>query len=240
MSKNVFEPQELPDVLIEYSDKENPTLHSPNAIVDCSFRQTKETFMDVDLYKKFIKNCMSRFRRSKTYNNYKHYIYDIGLGRCQLLGKIDSEMATIEMHHNFLNLFDITLLITEHLVNTNGSVTTFDVVQELKEVHKANEVPIVMLSKTAHQLYHNGDGVVLPARMCFGYWINLLKNYNRGITISIAQKVIYFIQRSIEFEQENNYLNDCSNNMLAVRDHVLEWSEYNEYADRIPISGYVY
>lgn len=230
----------LPDIHIEYSDKENPTLHSPNAFVECPFKQSQETFMDVDTYKNFITNCMSRFRHSKTYTNYKHYLYDIGLDKCQLLGNIDSEMATVEMHHNFLNLFDITLLITEHIIKTDGFVTTFDVVQELKEAHKANEIPIVMLSKTAHQVYHNGDGVLLPARMCFGYWFDLLSKYNKGITLNIAQKIIYFVQRSIEYEQENNYVNDCTNTMLAVRDHVLEWRDYNEYADSMPVSGVIY
>ena len=231
---------EIPDIHIEYSNKENPTLHSPNAIVECAFQQTEESFMDVDTYKEFINNCMKRFRSSKTYNNYKHYLYDIGLDKCQLLGNINSEMAEIQMHHNFLNLFDITLMIAEHWVKTMGMVTTFDVVQELKEVHKANEIPIVMLSKTAHQMYHNGDGVILPARMCFGFWYELIKKYNRGITVNIAQKIIYFIQRSIEFEQEGNYDNDCSNQMLQVRNNVINWNNYNVYADRLPVSGYMY
>lgn len=228
---------EIPDIQIEYSDKENPVLRSPNTYIECPFRQSQETFMDVDTYKKFLSNCIQRFRRSKTYTNYKHYLYDIGLDRCQLLGNIDSEMATIEMHHNFLNVFDITLLITEHLLKTIEHVTTFDVVKELKLAHRANEIPIVMLSKTAHQIYHNGEGVVLPARMCFGYWYDLLQTYNKGITLNIAQKIIYFIQCSIEFEQENNYANDCSNTLLAVRDHVLEWRKYNEYTEHLPISG---
>ena len=240
MSESVFETKELPDIHIEYSDKENPTLHSPNTFIVCPFRQSEETFMDVDTYKNFITNCISRFRHSKTYRGYKHYLYDIGLGKCQLLGNIDSEVATIEMHHNFLNIFDITLLITEHLLKTQGFVTTFDVVKELKDIHRANEVPIVMLSKTAHQMFHNGDGVVLPARMCFGYWMDSLRKYNRGITLNIAQKIIYFVQTSIDFEQQNNYLNDCSNKMLEVRDEVMKWSEFNEYADHLPVSGYCY
>lgn len=230
----------IPDIEIEYSDTANPTLRSPNAIVECQFAQTEDSFMDVDLYKDFITNCMSRFRHSVTYRHYKSYLYDIGLNKCQLLGNIDSEMATIEMHHNFLNLFDITLLITEHWLKTYGQVTTFDVVQELKEEHKNNEIPIVMLSETAHELYHNGDGIVLPARMCFGYWYDLLKRYHRGITVNIAQKIIFFTQTSIEFEQKNNYVNDYTSSLLDVREHVKGWSEYNEYADHIPVSGYVY
>lgn len=219
------------DILVEYSDTDNPTLKSPNDFIVCQFKQTEDTFLDIDVYKEFIRNCMSRFRHSVTYKKYKNYLYEIGMNRCQLLGNIDSDMATIEMHHNFLNLFDITLLITEHLLKTNGSVTTFDVVEELKLAHKENEIPIVMLSKTAHQMYHNGDGVILPARMCYGYWFDLLKRYNKGITLNLAQKIMLFIQRSIDFEQENQFDNNCSNTMLVVRDNVERWSKYNEYTN---------
>ena len=49
---------EFPDIEIEFSDKENPTLRSPNAIEELSFRSTEDTFMDVDVYKDFINNCI--------------------------------------------------------------------------------------------------------------------------------------------------------------------------------------
>lgn len=231
----------IPDIHICYDDQHNPTLRSPNTPFELPFRHTRDTFMDVDEYKYFIENCISRFRHSKTYKNYKKYLYDIGLDHCQILGNISKEEATVEMHHNFLNIFDITLMITEHFINTKGSVSTFQVVQALKDEHKQNNIPIVMLSKTPHQLYHNSNGdLILPARMCFGYWYNLLKKYNRGITIDIATKVIKFLKISMEFE--NNYVpeDNKSNYLLAVRDDVKGWSQYNDYADHMRIAGVVY
>ena len=235
---NNKEYNEIPDIRISYDDQFNPTLRSPNTPFEQPFYHTRDMFMDVDNYKYFIENCISRFRHSKTYKNYKKYLYDIGLDHCQILGNISKEDATVEMHHNFLNIFDITLMITEHYVNTTGYVSTFDVVQSLKDEHKQNNIPIVMLSKTPHQLYHNSDGdIVLPARMCFGYWYNLLKKYNRGITIDIATKVIKFLQISMEFEKNYSEDENKSNYLLAVNQG---WSEYNEYADHMRIAGVVY
>ena len=235
---NNKEYNEIPDIRISYDDQFNPTLRSPNTPFEQPFYHTRDMFMDVDNYKYFIENCISRFRHSKTYKNYKKYLYDIGLDHCQILGNISKEDATVEMHHNFLNIFDITLMITEHYVNTTGYVSTFDVVQSLKHEHKQNNIPIVMLSKTPHQLYHNSDGdIVLPARMCFGYWYNLLKKYNRGITIDIATKVIKFLQISMEFEKNYSEDENKSNYLLAVNQG---WSEYNEYADHMRIAGVVY
>lgn len=231
---------EIPDIRLSYDDKYNPTLKSPNTPFEQPFMQTRETLMDVDYYKRFLQNCIRRFRSSVTYTGYKHFLYELGLDHCQLLGNISSEEATIEMHHNFLNIFDIALMICEHLLNTYGYITSFDIIHGLKEEHRNNDIPIVMLCKTAHQLYHNSEeGLVLPARMCFGYWIDLLKKYNRGITINIAEKVIIFLQKSIEFE-EGYIENNMTNNLLEVRDQVMNWSEYNEYGDNMLISSVVY
>lgn len=231
---------EVPDVMVSYDDSYNPTLKSPNSVFEQPFYQTRDTLSDIDYYKHFLENCISRFRHSRTYKNYKHYLYEMGMNHCQLLGNISSDDADIEMHHNFLTIFDITLLITEHLLNTNGYVSTFDVVQLLKEEHKNNDIPIVMLSKTAHQLYHNADGIVLPARMCFGYWYELLRKFNRGITIEIASKVANFVQTSIDFEKHYNPEDDRVNSLLGVRDEVYNWSIYNEYGDTMKINGVIY
>ena len=230
-------------VQIEFSDKYNPSLRSPNIPFEQPFYHTRDTFMDVDVYKAFLDNAISRFRHSKTYTHYKHYLYEIGLDRCQLLGQIDKSMATIEMHHNFLNIFDIALLITEDYLNTIGYVSTFDVVQTLKDEHKNNNIPIVMLSKTAHQLFHNSDGnIVIPARMCFGYWLNLLNRHKYGITIDIANKVIRFLKESAEFEQHYIPEDNKSSQLLALRDQIESWSYYNEYGDSYNklIGGVIY
>lgn len=239
---------EIPDIIteqvqIEFSDKYNPSLKSPNTPFEQPFYHTRDTFMDVDIYKAFLDNAISRFRHSKTYTHYKHYLYEIGLDRCQLLGQIDKSMATIEMHHNFLNIFDIALLITEDYLNTIGYVSTFDVVQTLKDEHKNNNIPIVMLSKTAHQLFHNSDGnIVIPARMCFGYWLNLLNRHKYGITIDIANKVIRFLKESAEFEQHYISEDNKSAQLLALRDQIESWSYYNEYGDSYNklIGGVIY
>ena len=98
---------------------------------------------------------MSLFRRSRVYTNYKSYLYQLGMNRCQVFGNITSDMATIEMHHNMLTIFDIALILSEYVLKTTGRISTFDLVQLLKEEHKANNIALVMLSKTPHQVYHN-------------------------------------------------------------------------------------
>ena len=68
-----IEDNNYPDI-IAYDEK-NPTIRSPYAEFDLPFYQTKETLLDVDVYRRFLKNVESTFRASKEYKAYKdkHY-----------------------------------------------------------------------------------------------------------------------------------------------------------------------
>ena len=200
----------------------NPMLTSPNSPYAIGFYQTKDSLMDIDEYRKFLKNCESRFRHSLTYKNYKGFLIAQGLDRCQVHGFIHADMdgVEIEMHHAILTLYDICLLISEHLLNTVGYVSSFDVVQALKEEHKANNIAIVMLSKTPHQVYHaNADFFIHPS-MCFGNWPRLIEKYNMGLTQDVAFKLLYYLKRAIEEGKTND------NGLLELRDNIKKWSEY--------------
>ena len=127
------------------------------------------------------------------------------------------------MHH-VITIYDITLLITEWFIKTQGSVTSFEVVMKLKEEHKENNIPIVMLSESVHQMVHANPEFIIPPQMVFGYWIDLLQKYKEGITVELANKVIIFLKRGIELEQNNSLYKQ---KLLDVRQNVLDFSTYN-------------
>lgn len=245
---DINEKKKINDFTVQYDQDYNPTIHSRNSLYPLQFYQTKESMADVEHYKKFLENAISRFRHSRTYKHYKGYLIGLGMNHCQLMPGIRADLEDdddfkgrkynlIEMHHNFLTIYDIALLITEHTLNTKGFISTFDLVQLLKEEHKNNRIPLVMLSKTAHQMYHNNQEFMIPANMCFGFWQELLQKYNQGITIEIANKVIMFIQKSLEVQDLGI---DFTNNLLQLRENILGWSEYNEYGDHLHISSIIY
>lgn len=208
-----------------YQENMNPMVGSPNSTYAISFYQTRESLIDVDIYRNFLKNCEYRFRKSATYTNYKGFLISLGLDRCQVHGFIHADMdgVDIEMHHAILTLFDICLLITEHLLNTVGYVTTFDVVQALKEEHKANNIALVMLSKTPHQMYHaNTSEFFIHPSMCFGKWPVLIEKYKYGLTQDVAFKLLYYLKKAIETDGTDD------NGLLELREKIKEWSEYNK------------
>ena len=212
MSNNMY------DDIFYYDNGNNPTIVSPNSPFELPFYQTRESLLDIESYKNFLQNAISRFRQSRTYKNYKSYLINLGLDRCQVHGNITNEMATIEMHHNVLTVYDIAIIITEHVINTYGKISTFDLVQLLKEEHKANRVQLVMLSLTPHQLFHNNQDFVISNEMCFGNWIEFLEKYNRGLTRDIAYKILFYIQKNIT----NNGSTDDAE-LLNLRDKILSW-----------------
>lgn len=200
-----------------------PAIYFPKCEYPLTFYQTRDTLADMDRYKAFIDNCTHRFRKSRTYKSYKSYLMSIGLDRCQVIGNIQDGMANIEMHHNFLTIYDITILISQHILNTVGRCTTFDIVALLMQEHRNNNIPIVMLSETVHQLYHDNPDFYIPISMTFGKWWDLLIKYRYGITLDIAYKVVKYIQNC----QRNNELNSVE--FFKLSDDIKNWGEYNEY-----------
>lgn len=205
------------------SENNNPMISSSNSPYAIYFYQTRETLTDVDTYRHFLKNVESRVRKSETYKNYKSFLIDLGFDHCQIHGYINSEMATLEMHHAILTLFDIAMLITEHFLNTVGYVNTFMVAQAIKEEHKAGNIALVMLSKTPHQIYHSNKAMFIHPSMCFGNWPNLIRKYNRGLTQDLAFNLLYYIKRAIELGVTDD------GGLLELRDQIKDWSTYNEH-----------
>lgn len=213
-------PQQILPEVFNYNMGGNPTIFSPNAGYEIPFYQTRDSLRDTESYKAFLDNAIHRFRKSRTYKNYKGFLMNLGLDHCQMHGNISSEMASIEMHHNVLTIFDIALIITEHVLNTTGYITTFDLVQLLAKEHTEHRVQLVMLSLTPHQAFHDDPQFFIPSTMCVGNWTEFLERYKSGITQDIAYKLLYYIRREEELKGE-----PFDNNLLDIREKIMGWAQ---------------
>jgi hypothetical protein len=181
---------------------------------------TRETLFDTEIFRDFVGNIVSRFRRTKYYKAYKSYLMDLGLNRSQVMGNITEEMAPIEMHHTIITVYDIAIMITEHTINTVGMVSSFDVIQMLIIAHQQNWVPLTFLDETSHQMLHSDIDSFLPANMVFGKFWQLLYAFRYGITLDIARKLLVYIDR---------YYNNTDPMVVKVRQDILSFASYNEY-----------
>jgi hypothetical protein len=214
--------EELNQIMKQEPINDNPFLYSPEDDISIFFAQTRETLYNSELYNNFVNNAVKVFRSSKTYKNYKSYLMEMGLNRCQHFSNIIAdEMAEVELHHNMLTLHDIALIICEHVLNTIGQITTFQLRQLIKEEHKQNHVQIVMLSKTPHQMYTNTDQMFYHPDNTFGDWESFVFRYRYGITFDIANKLIAYI--GLIQSEKNSY----DNNALKLRDEILSFAYQN-------------
>ena len=211
---------DFPDITM-YLNNGNPTLRSPSSPYEISLMQTKETLSDIDSYARFINNAITQFRHTKFYKGYKADLMSHGLDHCSYLHNINSDMAEIEMNHCILTLFDVALLICEHYINTYGQISTFHIVGALREEHKQHRVPIVMMCKTVHQLYHNDELFYVHPNQVFGKWTELIKNYYNGITPEICSKLLYYIRLALKDKGSTD------NELLTLADTIKNWSERN-------------
>jgi len=209
----------------------NPMLSAPTAGFDILFAQTKDTMEDPDVYKKFLSSAIKTFRGSPKYKNYKAHLMDeIGLDSCQYHGNIksgseDQDMATIEMHHHILTIYDIAYIITEHILNSNGCITTMDLIKMLGIEHTEHRVATVMLCKTCHQLQHNHEQFFLSSSLAFGNWVEFLQRFPLGVNGDIYKKIYFQIKKDLTTleSSENKALE-----LLSIANTLEDWSAHNE------------
>lgn len=216
---------QIPNINIVNID-DNPTVQSPSSPFSISFEQTRESLMDTEAYRSFLKNAESAFRKLIFYKHFKSELMDLGFDKSQMMGNITAEMVGsegIEMNHFPIDLFSICVLITEHMLNTVNVITTFDLIKLLRIEHQNNNVGVCFLTSTEHQLYHNTDNFYISPRMVIGKWWHLLERYPYGLTQSIAYKLLFWIKESIENGDASN-----DNDLLAVRNNLINWSIYNQ------------
>ncbi len=213
--------QSIPGI-IGYMDNENPTISSPYSPFVIQFYQTLDSLNNIEDYRSFLKNIESAFRKSREYKAIKARLIESGMTNCQIHGNLNFEMVGergIEMHHNMLTLFDLAMIITEHMIRTTGKVSSFDVERLLVKAHNENKVLLVMLSKTPHQVYHANPEFFLPFEMCIGEPWKFLEEYKYGITQDIAYKILRYLRQE---EKNEGKINDQG--LLNIRDQILSWN----------------
>ena len=200
----------------------NPIIGDPNNYMTIRFAQTRETLLDTELYSHFIYSIENQFRRSRFYKDYKCNIMNKGIEYDQLMRGITSEMADLELHHNLPTLNMGAIMICEHILNTKGQVTTFDVIKELEEAHRQNMFSVIILSETMHQAYHASEGsAFISLGQCYGNALSFLEKYRDGLTLDISFKWLLHLKLEEQFGMKTTWLN-CP----RQRDIILDWQTH--------------
>jgi hypothetical protein len=186
-----------------------------NLIVEADYYQIpfyKKEFFDSRDYVKFIKAAEKLIRTSDDYKHYIGYLKnEIGLNHCMIMPNIDDEKADIEMHHGpILTLFDYCDIVMNYYLNQDKGLTTFDLAEIILQEHFDNNVQVVMLSKSAHQLIHTGNLFINPSQ-AWGNLNRFLEKYDDGISDEQREVINNYILLSEKNKStDNGYLSTDS------------------------------
>ena len=154
-----------------------------------------ESFYFVDVFdetnlKKFIKSVERTVRSSK---EYKRYIENLrtnvhALNYDTVMSNISNTDTALEFHHYPLSLYEISeILILDHLANKDN-ITSFSIAKEIMEYHFKNKIGLVSLTKTNHELAHDG-ALFLHKDQIFGKYEEFINEHPNGISMDIRNKI---------------------------------------------------
>jgi hypothetical protein len=163
-----------------------------------------EKFYFDDIYdnkkmKKFISSVEAQIRTSVEYSNYIGFLVnDIGLNHCAILGNIEKDFATVEMHHYPFTLYDIVYLCISRSILLNKQFTSFSIANEVLEDHYNNIIGITPLAKTVHQLVHAGEIFVNLAQV-YGD----INAFNKKYSFAMTDEMIEKFNQLVDYSSKN-------------------------------------
>lgn len=140
----------------------------------CSYKNSR----DKD---KLIKRIERYIRSSMEYRDYVAFLREnIGMDACAFfsnISKSNGKHVRIEVHHEPLRLYDLVAIVLEKYEQQAIPLNDLMISEEVMKIHYKNQVGLIPLSKTIHQVIHNSDKLVIPAYMIYGDYNQFVKEY---------------------------------------------------------------
>ena len=178
-------------------------------------------FSDTKAIKNFIKKIESQIRKS---NEYRDYIYhldkEIGIHQCAVFGNIsDSDEVTLEFHHYPFTLYDIVEICVNNRILNDEKFCSMDIIDEVLKLHEKNEVGLVKLCKTAHELIHDGK-IFVKLESIFGRVNEFIEDYKQAIPDDLIENYNKLIDMNeIDFQE---YIIDIKKHEFQLEDSLQE------------------
>lgn len=142
------------------------------------------------LKNKYIKRVEKIIRSSQEYRDYIQFLKEhLDLNKCIFFQNVTSEKGTgkrgrvsIELHHEPFTLYDYVSVVVARFEEEGLPLNDLLIADEVLELHYANQVGLVPLSKTMHQVIHNSDKLLIPLNMVYGNYSEFLDKYDQYIT----------------------------------------------------------
>lgn len=144
---------------------------------------------------KFVNRVKSIVRDSFEYKDYINFCKTkMDLNKCIFYNNVTNDgtkkgRISIEIHHEPFTLHDIVNVVLQKFLDEGLPINDLLIAEEVLELHYANEVGLVPLSKTAHQVVHNSTKLIVPLNMVYGEYSRFLDKYEPYIDEELYEKL---------------------------------------------------
>jgi len=204
--QKINKPHEMNNII---SFKKNDNIYLQDKNVDNSVLETFyfEDFFNPKRMKKFIKAVESMVRQSEEYSHYLGILTNTQhIDSCSVLGNIKDGEATLEYHHYPFTLYDICEIVIEKNIKENKKFTTFMIASQVIQLHYDNKVGLVKLSKTIHELVHDGK-IFIPLESIAGDVNSFVEEYLDVIPRELIKKYNDLIDMNNEKNLSDEIIN---------------------------------
>ena len=199
---------------IEYTTEGKiSVVDSLSALYKLPFEKSDEYYSNLESKVRFLKGCEKLVRGS---DRYKKYIFLLKkkckLNKCQVLSKLTDNDCTIEMHHGpIFTLYDYAEIISDYHIKKGDVITTFDVADELLDLHWEHKIQVVMLSSTMHEEAHKRD-IFINTNQAWGDLHGFLELY--PLESDLKEKYNRYVDRS-------SMLDSTTRDILRLNDDLI-------------------
>lgn len=160
---------------------------------------------------KFIKRIERVIRSSMEYRDYIAYLKEyVNMNQCAFFNNVENAQGNrvrIEIHHEPLTLYDIVKVVVNKYIQEAIPLNKLYIADEVMNLHYTNQVGLIPLSKSVHQIVHNSNDIIIPLHMVYGNYKQFLEEYNDYLSIDetdtfILDKIENKIDESREFNKE--------------------------------------
>jgi hypothetical protein len=115
-------------------------------------------FFDEKGTRKFIKNIESLVRTSREYKNYIEQLRTnfSHLNQDAVMGNISTLDTDLEFHHYPFTLYDVCEIVVMKGAIDQKYESSFSAAKKIMDLHYKNIIGLVPLTKTNHELAHDG------------------------------------------------------------------------------------
>ena len=198
-------------------DKENDNIEV--MVIDNPGEYEYQESYETDTEKEaIVKQAEALCRASMEYSDYIAYLRsNVGMDACAFfnnISKTNSKKIRIEVHHAPLTLFDIIKLVLDRAIRTGDEINPMLLAEEATRIHYMNQVGLIPLSKTLHEVVHKSDKLVIPMYMVYGDFRAFLENFSEELEMKENSHIKAKIQKMIDQTRE---LNDKSFDVLKEK-----------------------